>query len=153
MKTNTFLSSLVKYYFVLPDIYDNIDLKKVKVNRKALKLKYGKGYNIRAICCKMFVYFLYLIILDIIRNNITFIFPLKKTMVLGIKKFKNEKVIEYLTSTKSQMYDIFGAGFVLPRITLFYEYMNKEIRTKEVVLNYSLTKEFFDNINSGKVYG
>ena len=101
----------------------------------------------------VFVYFLYLIILDIIRNNVTFIFPTRRTFVLGIKTLEGKKLKEYIRTKKSEMYDYFGSGFILPRITLFYQKRKNEIRTKEVMLNYSLTKEFFDNINNGKAYG
>lgn len=153
MKNNNFISSLVKYYFNAEELFEDFDIKKLSVKRKALQHRYGQHVNTRNICCRVFIYFLYLIILDIIRNNITFIFPIRRTFILGIKILEGQKLKEYVRRKDSEMYDYIGSGFVLPRITLFYEYRKKEIKTKEVILNYSLNKEFFDNINNGKVYG
>ena len=39
------------------------------------------------------------------------------------------------------MYDYIGSGFVLPRITLFMNNRKRKLN-KEVILNYSLNKEF-----------
>lgn len=153
MKNNNFISSLVKYYFNAEELFEDFDIKKLSVKRKALQHRYGQHVNTRNICCRVFIYFLYLIILDIIRNNITFIFPIRRTFILGIKILEGQKLKEYVRRKDLEMYDYIGSGFVLPRITLFYEYRKKEIKTKEVILNYSLNKEFFDNINNGKVYG
>ena len=153
MKSNNLTSSLVKYYFTTSELFEDFDIKKLSVKRKSLQHRYGESVNVRNICCRVFVYFLYLIILDIIRNNVTFIFPTKRIFVLGIKTLEGKKLKEYIKTKKSEMYDYFGSGFILPRITLFYQKRKSEIRTREVMLNYSLTKEFFDNINNGKAYG
>lgn len=153
IQNKTFLSSLVKYYFNGEELFDDINISKIKSNRKLIRNKYGNSINLRTLCARILAYFLYLIILDIIKNNVTFIFPSRNLLVLGIKKLKDNEVLNYMKQYKPKMYDFFGSGCVLPRITLFYRYRNREIRTKEIVLNYSLTKEFFDNINSGKVYG
>lgn len=153
MKSNNLTSSLVKYYFTASELSEDFDIKKLSVKRKALQHRYGESVNVRNLCCRVFIYFLYLIILDIIRNNVTFIFPTRRTFVLGIKTLEGKKLKDYIRTKKSEMYDYFGSGFILPRITLFYQKRKNEIRTKEVMLNYSLTKEFFDNINNGKAYG
>lgn len=153
MRNNDLISGSIKYYFTTSEIFEDIDVKRLSVKRKALNHKFKNPANIKIICSRIFAYFLYLIILDIIRNNITFIFPTSRVFVLGIRVIEGKRLKEYMRNKKSEMYDYFGSGFRLPRINLFYQKRKNEIRTREVMLNYSLTKEFFDNINNGKAYG
>ena len=74
MGSNNFMQGYVKYYFTIDDAFDKFNTRKLDVSRRALQRRYGKGVSTKQICCRVFIYFLYLIILDIIRNNITFMF-------------------------------------------------------------------------------
>lgn len=153
MGSNNFMQGYVKYYFTIDDAFDKFNTRKLDVSRRALQRRYGKGISTKQICCRVFIYFLYLIILDIIRNNITFIFPTRKKLVLGIEIIRGKNLTEQLKARYPKMYDYLGAGMELPRIMFFFQKRDSELRSRGVMLNKSLTKEFFNNINAGKGYG
>ena len=166
INTVTFTQRLIRYYFTSQDLAEDLNLKRLKVSRKALAIHRGKSYNLRTLCIRMFIYFLYLVLLDIIKNNVTFTFPTLRKMMIGVRRITDEnEVLEHMRKYDNTMYDVFGAGFTIPIITLFYEYkyinhkfsknrvVDSSMRMKDVGMSYRLTKIFFDNINSGKRYG
>lgn len=153
MKASNLTLNFVKYYFTPREMFEGFNTRKLEASRKALRRGYGQSIETRELCCRVFSYFLYLIILDIIRNNITFIFPTRKEMVLGVNVIRGERLHEQLRENTPKDYDYFGSGMTLPRINLFYRKGNYELRVRYLVLNATLMKEFFKNINNGKVYG
>ena len=153
MKLSNLTLTNVKYYFTASDIFEEFNTRDLDVSRKALQRGYGPGVSTKTMCCRVFIYFLYLIILDIIRNNVTFIFPTRKEFILGTSILRGEELLSKLRINTPKSYDYFGSGMTMPRINFFYKKGQYDIRTRNLVLNKSLTKEFFDNINNGKIYG
>lgn len=152
MKYNNVDISFIKYMFKSLDLFSNFDLKKLNVSRKMLKRSYSNGSELRLWCSRIYIYFLYLVILDIIRNNITFISSKRKKLILAIEILKGKELLKYLKNSDSKMYNYITSEYKYPRIKLFYK-TGKNYLTREILLNYSLTKEFFDNINKGNIYG
>ena len=150
MKYNNTTISSLSYTFSAPEKFD---LKKLEVSRKMLKKNYKNGAELRLWCCRIYIYFLYLVILDIIRNSTTFVFTTRKRMILGIEILKGEELLNHLKTSTNTMYNYFDSEYKYPQIKLFYEKGKKGTLTRGVMLNYSLTKEFFDNVNSGNKYG
>lgn len=153
MKLSNLTLTNVKYYFTASDMFEEFNTRNLDVSRKALQRGYGKGISTKVMCCRVFIYFLYLIILDIIKNNVTFIFPTRKEFVLGVNIIRGEELLSQLRVNTPKSYDYFGSGMTMPRINIFYRKGSYDLRTRYLVLNKSLTKEFFNNINTGKVYG
>lgn len=154
MKDNKQLSlQAYKYYFTSEDLFDDFKLSTLDVNRKLFHRRYGKYTTVKSICCRIFIYFLYLVILDIIKNNVKFVFPITKLMVIGITIIKGNELIELLKNSKNQMYDYFGSEFKFPKINIFFKKKNIGMYSRDLVLNYSLTRMFFDNVNKGNIYG
>lgn len=156
MKYNNTTISSISYTFSASELFENFNLKKLEVSRKMVKRNYKNGAELRLWCCRIYIYFLYLVILDIIRNSTTFVFTTRKRMILGIEILKGEGLLNHLKTSTNTMYNYFDSEYKYPQIKLFYEKGKKgKVRalTRGVMLNYSLTKEFFDNINSGNKYG
>ena len=77
-------------------------------------------------------------------------------MILGIEILKGEELLNHLKTSTNTMYNYFDSEYKYPQIKLFYEKGKKGKKgtlTRGVMLNYSLTREFFDNVNSGNKYG
>lgn len=153
MKYNNTTISSISYTFSASELFENFNLKKLEVSRKMVKRNYKNGAELRLWCCRIYIYFLYLVILDIIRNSTTFVFTTRKRMILGIEILKGEELLNHLKTSANTMYNYFDSEYKYPQIKLFYEKDKKGTLTRGVMLNYSLTKEFFDNVNSGNKYG
>lgn len=153
MKYNNTTVSSISYNFNTSDLFVDFDLKKLEVSRKMVKKRYKNGSELRLWCCRIYMYFLYLVILDIIRNSTTFIFSTRKRMVLGIEILKGEELLNHLKASENTMYNYFDSEYKYPQIKLFYDKGKQGSLTRGVMLNYSLTKEFFDNMNMGNKYG
>lgn len=153
MKYNNTTVSSISYNFNTSDLFVDFDLKKLEVSRKMVKKRYKNGSELRLWCCRIYMYFLYLVILDIIRNSTTFIFSTRKRMVLGIEILKGKDLLNHLKASENTMYNYFDSEYKYPQIKLFYDKGKQGSLTRGVMLNYSLTKEFFDNMNMGNKYG
>lgn len=153
MKYNNTTVSSISYNFNTSDLFVDFDLKKLEVSRKMVKKRYKNGSELRLWCCRIYMYFLYLVILDIIRNSTTFIFSTRKRMVLGIEILKGKELLNHLKASENTMYNYFDSEYKYPQIKLFYDKGKQGSLTRGVMLNYSLTKEFFDNMNMGNKYG
>lgn len=153
MKYNNTTVSSISYNFNTSDLFVDFDLKKLEVSRKMVKKRYKNGSELRLWCCRIYMYFLYLVILDIIRNSTTFIFSTRKRMVLGIEILKGKDLLNHLKASENTMYNYFDSEYKYPQIKLFYDKGKQGSLTRGVMLNYSLTKEFFDNMNIGNKYG
>ena len=63
------------YAFNASDLFETFDKKQLKIKRTVVQDKYGVNRK-QYLCASVLVYCFYLILLDIIENNITFVLPL-----------------------------------------------------------------------------
>lgn len=59
------------YCFTAEDLYYSFDYKRLNIRKETVQKKY-KVVNRQQLCGRILVYLFYLIILDIIKNNVTF---------------------------------------------------------------------------------
>ena len=69
------------FCFTSQDIYDTAYKSKLGITMKHVRAY--KQDMIRELCSQIFTYFFYLVILDIIENNVTFVLPMHKN---GVRK-------------------------------------------------------------------
>ncbi|MBO7211734.1 MAG: hypothetical protein J6V44_12120 [Methanobrevibacter sp.] len=97
-------------------------------------------------------YCFYLIILDIIENNVTFVLPvISRKASIFVKPITGE-TFEYLYREGSfNGLDFLKTNFVGYR--LCYQYQTKEsVREKPIYIDKTLKKRLYDNANNGMVY-
>lgn len=63
------------YCFSAYDLFSTFNLKQLKIRRDVVQDKYG-AHSKQTFCGSVLVYCFYLILLDIIENNVTFVLPL-----------------------------------------------------------------------------
>lgn len=63
------------YAFCAYDLFETFNKKQLKIKREVVQKKYGVNKR-QLLCASVLVYCFYLILLDIIENNVTFVLPL-----------------------------------------------------------------------------
>ena len=115
--------------------------------------KYGcESY--KSFCGKVFAYFLFLIILDIIQNNIIFVFPRVRDFYPKLKAeaIPEEAVIRHRKKGGFQGIDFFNSCGNAYKVVFTYKTIDY-IRNKDCFFNRELRDAFYSKINSGKQYG
>lgn len=135
------------------DLYEKFDKKKINIPISIYRDKY-EAQSLKDFCGDIFFYCVYLIILDIIQNNITFVLPTDcdEFCTIGTRMYEGELFEELY---KRNIFD--GIDFVASEmkgynIVCTYYTKSKATREKRIVLSKNLRKMFYDNINSGKKY-
>ena len=121
-------------------------------------MKHVRAYKqdmIRELCAQIFTYFFYLVILDIIENNVTFVLPMDKrgnrNSNISVKCFEGEAFQRLYRAGSFQGIDFLSSNFKGYRLNYQYDY-NGGMREKDIYIDNKLKKIFYDNINNGKVY-
>ncbi len=71
------------YCFNAYDLFETFNKRELKIKREVVQGKYGVNKR-QVLCASVLVYCFYLILLDIIENNITFVLPLKNNREASI---------------------------------------------------------------------
>ena len=141
------------FCFTSQDIYDTAYKSKLGVNMKHVRAY--KQDMIRELCSQIFTYFFYLVILDIIENNVTFVLPMHKNGVrkanISVKCVDGETFQKMYQKGSFQGIDFLASNFKGYQIRFQYD-SNTGIREKTIYINDKIKKIFYDNINQGKVY-
>lgn len=139
--------------FTAKDIYDSAQKSKWGINMKHVRTY--KQDMIRELCAQIFTYFFYLVILDIIENNVTFVLPMDKrgnrNSNISVKCFEGEAFQRLYRAGSFQGIDFLSSNFKGYRLNYQYDY-NGGMREKDIYIDHKLKKIFYDNINNGKVY-
>ena len=140
------------YCFTARDLFDNFNLKALNI---PTKLYYGvyKAQTLTEFCASIFTYCMYLIILDIIKNNVTFVLPLvsNREACIYVKPFTGDQFKKLYSGGKFIGIDFLSSNFTGYQIYFQYSYRGG-VRDKPIYINSKLKKIFYDNINNGKVY-
>lgn len=142
-----------RHCFTAYDLFETFNKKQLKIKRTVVTEKYGLSKK-QWICASVLVYCFYLILVDIIENNVTFVLPLfngrrariyaKPSVGEEFKKIRQRGGMEGI--------DIIASNFTGYQITYEWEDRARNIRSKPIYLDKQLKKAFYDNINKGKQY-
>ena len=140
-----------KYSFTAKELYEVTNPSKWNVTDTL-----AKKYHLRdryVLCGYVLVYFFYLVFLDIIKNNVTFEFPMTGgySAFLYVKCFQDEKFRELYALGK-----FFGIDFIASEFKgyqIFYQWRcYGKIKEKPIYINNKLKYWFYSKINEGKQY-
>lgn len=99
--------------FTAKDIYDSAQKSKWGINMKHVRAY--KQDMIRELCAQIFTYFFYLVILDIIENNVTFVLPMDKrgnrNSNISVKCFDGEAFQRLYRAGSFQGIDFLSSNF------------------------------------------
>lgn len=141
------------FCFTSQDIYDTAYKSKLGINMKHVRAY--KQDMIRELCSQIFTYFFYLVVLDIIENNVTFVLPMHKNGVrranISVKSFDGETFQKMYQKGSFQGIDFIASNFKGYRLMFQYD-SNTGIREKSIYINDKIKQIFYDKINQGKVY-
>lgn len=81
------------FCFNATDLYETFDKTQLKIKRAVVQDKYGVNKK-QIFCASVLIYTFYLILLDIIENNITFVLPLfnNKTASIYVRPIVNDEL-------------------------------------------------------------
>ena len=140
-----------KYCFTAKELYEVTNPSKwnvtdVVANNHGLRDRY-------VLCGYVLVYLFYLIFLDIIKNNITFEFPMTGgySAFIYVKCFQDEDFRRLYAGGKFLGIDFIASEF--KGYQMFYQWRcYNKIREKPIYINNKLKKWFYSQINQGKQY-
>lgn len=106
------------YCFSAYDLFETFNKKQLKIRRDTVQNKYGVNKK-QMFCASVLVYCFYLILLDIIENNVTFVLPLlnNRTATIYAKPVVGE---EFKLARKRGAFadiDIVGSNFTGYQLT------------------------------------
>ena len=100
------------FCFTSYDIFSTFNLKQLKIKRTTVQDKYGCNKK-QLFCASVFTYCCYLILLDIIQNNATFVFPLfnHKSAQMHVMPITGEKLKQARQRGAFQDIDLLCSNF------------------------------------------
>lgn len=136
------------YCFVTKDLYDNFNVKEI-----SLKKHCSKDKSKKEMIASILMYCLYLIILDIIKNNITFVLPLfgDQEACFYVKSFNGDTFKTMYNGGCFSGIDFLNSNFKGYQIYFQYTYKGG-VREKPIYISNNLKSMFYENINQGKQY-
>lgn len=137
--------------FTCANLFEPVNPAKWNINEK-LALKYGARTK-RDFCGWVLTYFFYLVFLDMIKNNITFEFPLfrDKSAMFYIKCFQDDEFKRLYAKGKFMGIDFIASEF--KGYQIFYQWRKgSKFKEKPVYISNNIKYWFYDKINSGKQY-
>ena len=139
-----------KHTFLAEDLFEQVNPAKWGITRNFIK---NEGCRKRQYCGYVLVYFFYLVILDIIENNITFEFPVtgRNKGYLYVKCVYGEDFRNQYSKGRFRGIDFLGSEFKGYYITFQWHHQNR-IREKPFYINTKIKNWFYDKINNGKQY-
>lgn len=140
------------YCFTSLDLYDNFNTNQLRIKKEYCKQKY-KANNKIELCARVLTYLFYLIVSDIVKNNVTFELPLKmnRKACLYVKQFNGEKFKKMYRGGCFEGIDYFKTGFKGYQLTYQWDY-GEGLREKPVYFDKKLKQILIDNVNNGKQY-
>ena len=139
------------YCFTSRELFDTLNLKLLNISTKVVR-KY-KMDCLQDLCGAVLTYCLYLIILDIIENNVTFVLPLLygNYAEIHITTIEDEKFKNLYKSGRFQNIDFVSSEFSTSRVEFLYRYKGKTVKIP-IILKKDLGRLLIKRINEGKKY-
>lgn len=140
-----------EYCFTAKELYETINPSKWNVTDT---LAQSHGHRDRYVLCGyVLVYLFYLIFLDIIKNNVTFEFPMTGgySASLYVKCFADDEFRKLYACGKFLGIDFIASEFKGYQIFYQWRCYNK-IKEKPIYINNKLKYWFYSKINEGKQY-
>lgn len=140
------------YCFCAYDLYETFNKKQLKIRRDIVQKKYGVNKKQR-LCASVLIYCFYLIILDIIENNITFVLPLFNNRDASIyaRPIVGDDFKKARQRGAFADIDILASNFTGYQLT--YSWSSKNgYRYKPIYINKRFKDVFYKHINNGKQY-
>ena len=140
------------YCFTSRDLFKGWDYLKLGIKKQTYYHKYhfkSLDYFLGAI----FLYYMYLVLLDIIENNVTFVLPLKgnRDAVIHVKVFDGDEFQRLYAGGKFMGIDFLSSLFKGYQLFFRYKY-RYGYREKPIYINDKMKELFYGYINSGKEY-
>lgn len=146
--------NIMKHSFSQVDLFDHLKMTQtIGLQHPVTHDKYGCNCY-KVFCGKVFAYFLFLVILDIIENNIIFVFPRVKDFYCKfMAEILPKDVINKVHSNGGlREIDLFNTLGKAYKITYLCK-IGSIITSKTCYLDRRLRNAFYSKINSGKQYG
>lgn len=140
------------YCFTSRDLYDGWDCSQVGVKRKIYREKY-KWRLVEDMFGAIFLYFMSMVLMDIIENNVTFALPLKgnRHAMIHVKVFDGDQFQRMYAGGKFVGIDFLSSLFRGYQLFFHYNYREGE-RDKPIYINNKMKERFYAHINAGKEY-
>lgn len=139
-----------KYAFSASDLFSNFNIKNITTSSNVLK-KHYKTREKKEMAVKVFLYAIYLILLDIIENNVTFILPSKRRAQIQMSRMTGDKFKEARMNGKFQDVDFFESNFTGHQLE--YQWQTAQTTKKKLIyLNSELKNKITENTNKGRNY-
>lgn len=140
------------YCFTSRDLFENWNLKNLGIQRKVYRDEYGCE-SLEELVAKVFLLYMFYVLLDIIENNTTFILPLKgnRHAYIHVKVFDGDNFQKMYAGGKFVGIDFLSSLFKGYQLFFRYNYRGGE-REKPIYINNKMKELFYNYINSGKQY-
>lgn len=140
------------YCFTPKDLFETMNLRVLGIKRDYYRGE-GKSEGLTYFVCKVFLYYMYLVLMDIIENNVTFCLPLKgnRSASIYVKVFDGDDFQKLYSAGKFTGIDFLNSMF--KGYQIFYRYNCKSgDKEKPIYINNKLKDKFYSYINEGKIY-
>ena len=108
------------YAFNANDIYENFNIKKISTSSNILK-KHYKTREKKEMAVKVFLYAIQRIILDIIKNNITFVLPTSRRAQIQMGSIGGENFKKARMNGKFKNIDFLETNFIGYQLEFSYD--------------------------------
>ena len=141
------------FCFTSYDIFSTFNLKQLKIKRTVVQDKYG-CHKKQSFCAAVFTYCCYLILLDIIQNNATFVLPLfnRRFASIHVMPIKGEQLKKARQAGAFQDIDLLLSNFTGYQLTYTWENTTNYRKTKPIYINKRFKDVLIKYINEGKQY-
>lgn len=140
------------YCFNAYELFETFNKKQLKIKREIVQKKYGVNKK-QWLCASVLVYCFYLILLDIIENNVTFVLPLfnnKHASIYARPVTGDELKIARGRGAFGDI-DLLNSNFTGYQLTYSWE-TEGGYRYKPIYINKRFKDVFLKHINEGKQY-
>lgn len=138
------------YAFNAKELFQNFNIKYIKTNSSILKEHYHTKEK-KEMAVKVFLYAIYLILLDIIENNVTFVLPTKRKSQIQMGNVSGDNFKEARKNGKFQDIDFLESNFTGHQLEFVYWTKHSE-KKKLIYVDSKLKQKITDYTNKGKKY-
>jgi len=140
------------YCFNCHDLFENFKFSSLGIKKEVFYYKYHCK-RVEDMVVQVFLFFMYLVLIDIIENNITFVLPLKgaRHAMIHVKVFDGDQFQKMYAGGKFMGIDFLSSLFRGYQLFFSYNYREGE-REKPIYINNKMKEIFYGYINSGKEY-
>lgn len=138
------------YSFNANELFANFNIKNIQTSHHVLKEHY-KTKEKKEMAVKVFLYAIYLILLDIIKNNVTFVLPTSRRSQIQMAPVFGEKFEIARKNGKFKDIDLFESNFTGYQLEFRYT-KRTYVKKKPIYVNSKMKKMITDNTNKGMRY-